>query len=78
MAVYERHCEEVRRDVPEGRLIEWQAGEGWEPICAGLGLPVPTTPFPHENTSADFSGKVERSIAESERALQAGDHAPDS
>jgi hypothetical protein len=30
---------------------------------------VPETPFPHENSSEDFDGKVERSIADSERAL---------
>jgi hypothetical protein len=71
IAAYERHCEDVRREVPAGRLIEWQAGEGWEPICSGLGLPVPGTPFPHENSKADFSGNVERSIADSEHSLGA-------
>jgi len=30
---------------------------------------VPETPFPHENRSDDFDEKVERSIADSERAL---------
>jgi hypothetical protein len=35
--------------VPAGRLIDWRAGDGWEPICAALDLPVPQTPFPHEN-----------------------------
>jgi hypothetical protein len=69
IAAYERHCDDVRREVPEGRLIEWQAGEGWEPICSGLGLAVPATPFPHENSKADFSGNVERSIADTERSL---------
>jgi hypothetical protein len=69
IAAYERHCDDVRREVPEGRLIEWQAGEGWEPICSGLGLPVPATPFPHENSKADFSENVERSIADTERSL---------
>jgi sulfotransferase family protein len=69
IAAYERHCDDVRREVPEGRLIEWRAGEGWEPICSGLGIPVPTTRFPHENSKADFSGNVERSIADTERSL---------
>ena len=70
IAEYERHCEEVRREVPASRLIEWRTGEGWEPICAALGSPVPSTPFPHENAAGDFEGKVERSVAESERALR--------
>jgi hypothetical protein len=54
MAAYERHNEDVRRTVPRERLIEWQPGDGWEPICAALELPVPQAPFPHENTTTDF------------------------
>jgi Sulfotransferase domain len=73
IAVYERHCEDVRREVPAERLIEWRTGEGWEPICAALGLAVPAMPFPHENAAGDFEGKVERSVAESERALADAD-----
>ena len=40
--------------MPADRLLEWQAGDGWEPICAALDLPVPSQPFPHTNTTADF------------------------
>jgi hypothetical protein len=69
VAAYDRHCDTVRREVPPSRLIEWTAGEGWEPICERLGLAVPSSPFPHENAAGDFEGKVERSVAESERAL---------
>jgi Sulfotransferase domain len=54
IAAYEQHNEEVRSRVPPERLIDWRTGEGWEPICAALDLPVPPTPFPHENKTADF------------------------
>jgi hypothetical protein len=69
IAQYERHCEDVRREVPAERLIEWQPADGWEPICARLRVPVPDTPFPHENSGEDFGGKVERTVAEGEAAL---------
>jgi hypothetical protein len=46
---YERHNAEVRQHVPADRLLEWRAGEGWEPICHALGLPVPDRPFPWTN-----------------------------
>lgn len=58
MAAYERHNAEVRATVPPQRLLEWQAGDGWEPICAALGRPVPSQPFPHSNTTVDFRTMV--------------------
>jgi hypothetical protein len=57
IAAYERHNEEVRRAVAPERLIEWQPADGWAPICAALSLPVPRTPFPQENTTADFRAR---------------------
>jgi len=54
MAAYERHNDEVRATVPADRLLEWRPGDGWEPLCTALGVPVPDEPFPHENRSADF------------------------
>jgi Sulfotransferase domain len=51
---FARHNEAVRAAIPADRLVEWQPGDGWTPICAALGLPVPAEPFPHVNTTADF------------------------
>lgn len=53
IATYERHLKEVRTEVLAHRLLEWQPGDGWEPFCAALDLPVPSVAFPHENTSAE-------------------------
>ncbi len=58
IAAYERHNAEVRREAPADRLIDWRPGDGWEPICSALGLDVPTEPFPHENSTADFQTKM--------------------
>jgi hypothetical protein len=58
IAAYERHIEDVRRAVPAARLIEWQPSDGWRPICATLGLPVPEEPFPRENSTADFRARA--------------------
>ena len=51
---FERHTEEVIRGVPKGRLLVYEVGEGWEPLCEFLGVPVPSTPFPHVNVRDDF------------------------
>jgi hypothetical protein len=57
-AAYERHNADVRASAPKDRLVEWQLGDGWEPLCAPLGLPVPDEPFPHANTTEEFRGRA--------------------
>ena len=52
---YERHNEQVRREAPADRLLEWRAGDGWESLCAALGVPVPNEPFPHTNTREEWN-----------------------
>jgi hypothetical protein len=56
---YETHNESVRREVPPERLIDWRPGDGWEPICSALGLPLPSGEFPHENDTAAFRQRLE-------------------
>jgi hypothetical protein len=51
MNAFQRHNDAVRRGVPEARLLEWRPGDGWEPICERLGLPVPDEHFPVTNTT---------------------------
>ncbi len=53
-AAFVAHNEAVRAAIPKERLVEWQPGDGWEPICNALGLPVPDEPYPHVNTTSDF------------------------
>jgi hypothetical protein len=57
IAAFERHNARVRASVPVHRLLEWRAADGWEPLCAALGLPVPNEPFPHTNTRADWQAR---------------------
>jgi hypothetical protein len=51
---YERHNAMVREATPPQRLLEWHVGDGWEPICGALGLPVPEQPFPWTNRRAEW------------------------
>ena len=54
MAAYEWHNEGVRTTVPARRLLEWQATDGWEPICRALELPIPSSPFPWTNRRSEW------------------------
>jgi Sulfotransferase domain len=51
---YDRHNAEVRSSAPADRLVDWQPGDGWGPLCERLGVAVPTEPFPHLNTREEF------------------------
>ena len=57
---YERHNSEVRAAVPEGRLLEFDVRQGWEPLCSFLSVPVPQTGFPHMNAGDETLRKLFR------------------
>ena len=73
-AGYERHLDDVRAAVPAERLVEWTAGDGWEPLCAALGLAVPDEAFPHVNTTDEFRARFDERVASGEPAP--GDEPP--
>ncbi|MBV8982201.1 MAG: sulfotransferase family protein [Acidimicrobiia bacterium] len=54
VAAFERHNDHVRATAPADRLVEWQPGDGWGPLCEALGVAVPDEPFPHVNSTAEF------------------------
>jgi len=54
LAQFERRKQEVIAAIPEPRLLVYDVREGWEPLCAWLGVAAPETPFPHTNTRAEM------------------------
>ena len=54
LAVYEAHVAAVKAEVPPGRLLVHALGDGWGPLCAHLGVPVPDVPYPSRNATAEF------------------------
>jgi len=61
--VFERHNAEVRRSVPADRLLEYEVGSGWRPLCEFLGVDVPDEEFPHVNDTGsmpDLVGRITR------------------
>lgn len=57
-----RHDAHVQATAPPERLLVWRAGDGWEPICRALDLPVPDEPFPHRNTREEFQTRVAEAL----------------
>jgi len=58
IAASDVHNARVREVVPSDRLLIWQVGDGWAPICEALDLPVPDEPFPHTNTREEFQARL--------------------
>ena len=46
------------RAIPPERLLVWEVGEGWGPLCEFLGVDVPDEPLPHANDRDTFIGRV--------------------
>ncbi len=55
---YLAHNDRVRSTAPAERLVEWHTGDGWDPICAALGMATPTHAFPHVNTTAQTRAEL--------------------
>jgi hypothetical protein len=61
---FNRHNEAVKRAIPAARLLVYEAGQGWEPLCEFLGVPVPASRYPRANTREDFLNFVIPAIRE--------------
>ena len=51
---YSNWIEDVRKTVPGDQLLEFNAEEGWGPLCTFLGLPQPNHEYPRVNDRASF------------------------
>ena len=54
IGVFERHNEQVKRRVPQERLLVYEVRQGWGPLCEFLGVPEPDEPFPRLNDTAQM------------------------
>lgn len=67
--VFREHNRQVEETVPPERLLVFDVKEGWEPLCAFLGVPVPENePFPHLNDAESFRRRTQERLAQT--ALQ--------
>lgn len=56
--IYKEYYQMIRDTVPKENLLEYKMGEGWEPLCKFLDVPVPEgKKFPRTN---DTDGFVDR------------------
>jgi len=53
-AIMDRWNQGVIDSIAPERLLVWNPGEGWEPLCEFLEVPVPEGPVPQINDTAAF------------------------
>jgi hypothetical protein len=58
IALYEANVAAVRATVPPDRLLVHSLGDGWAPLCAHLGVPVPDVPYPSRNSRQAFAERM--------------------
>jgi hypothetical protein len=51
---FRAHEAAVKSAVPADRLLVFDVKQGWAPLCAFLGKPVPAEPFPRTNDREQF------------------------
>jgi hypothetical protein len=52
------HNDAVKAAIPADRVLSYEVKEGWGPLCAFLGVPVPDGPFPRTNDRSEFWDRV--------------------
>lgn len=53
--MYDARIAEIKATIGPERLTVWELGvDGWEPLAAMLGVPVPDEPFPRLHDTAEF------------------------
>ena len=63
--VYKHHVNDVIATVPQDRLLVHKLGDGWEPLCAFLNVPVPEIDYPNRNTTAELQSR--KSISQNDK-----------
>ncbi len=55
---YKEQYELLRRNVSKERLLKYQFGSGWGPLCDFLGKDIPDVEFPRVNETASMHEKI--------------------
>ena len=72
---FNRWHEDVIAALPAERLLVHRSKEGWKPLCAFLGVPVPAEPYPRVNTKESMQARHQSAYEEGRNASPASPEA---
>lgn len=58
--VYNQNTRDVQAAFGPDRLLTYQTGDGWEPLCEFLGCDIPDEPYPHRNKPGSFHTTLDK------------------
>jgi hypothetical protein len=60
---FNAHSDAVKAAIPADQLLVYEVKDGWGPLCAFLGAPVPAEEFPRTNSRGEFWETVAAAMA---------------
>ncbi len=61
IGVFEKNVADVQAAFGDDRLLIFNIGDDWEPLCRFLNCPIPDQPFPHTNRPGEFHDNLQSS-----------------
>lgn len=58
VGLYEQNTRDVQARFPKDRLLTYELGSGWGPLCQFLEKPVPKIDFPKTNSAEEFQNRI--------------------
>jgi hypothetical protein len=58
VSYFRRRTAEIKAEISPERLLVFEARQGWEPLCAFLGVPVPEVPYPRTNSREEMLERI--------------------
>ena len=62
LSLYEQNTRDVQAAFSSDRLLTYELGSGWEPLCRFLGKPIPDVEFPRSNSTEEFQSLVKEKM----------------
>ena len=63
IAAFNAHEAAVKQEIPAERLLVHSPKDGWGPLCAFLGVPVPEGDYPRSNHRDEFFANMDAASA---------------
>ena len=64
LGLYEKNIRDVQAAFSSDRLLTYELGSGWEPLCRFLDKPIPDVEYPRSNSTQEFQSDIQEKMQE--------------